>query len=197
MKNENLFKVLILIILFISCSNQDMENTKNNIKNPKDIENIDTGDLPTSGSYSWSFKIVLSEQKSTHTFFSDRIDYKMEGGIYSTKYSMKKISYEKDKGKWIGKDEKGNVYVMFFKDKTENSVTIYKHKCKKGGLKEAEDFEKPSADTTDDHGWNVYTLNGGSTNDEKLNISGEFSNKKGKIYISDDYVKIGKLCLQI
>ncbi len=120
--------------------------------------NIDNEPFEYRGKYVWNFKILFTKQTSIHTFFEDRIEYEMKGKIYSTAYTMKKISYDKKSNKWIGKDEKENVYVLFFKDKTPNSVTIYKHKCKDGGLQEAKEFQKPASDTKEDHGWNVYHL---------------------------------------
>lgn len=39
----------------------------------------------------------------------------------------------------------------------DSTITIYKRKCKKGGLKEALGFYKPSDTTSLDYGWNVYT----------------------------------------
>lgn len=121
-------------------------------------ENIDKDPFEYRGTYVWNFKILFTKQTSIHTFFEDKIEYEMKGKIYSTKYTMKKISYDKKINKWIGKDEKENVYVLFFRDKTANSVTIYKHKCKEGGLQEAKEFQKSALDTKEDHGWNVYHL---------------------------------------
>ncbi len=88
---------------------------------------------------------------------ADKIEYRMEGEVHSANYTMKKKSYDKKINKWIGEDESGNVYVLFFKDKTEKTVTIYKHKCRENGLKEAIDFKTPPTNTEEDYGWNTYT----------------------------------------
>ncbi|MEM6805915.1 MAG: hypothetical protein AAF696_31250, partial [Bacteroidota bacterium] len=109
------------------------------------------------GDYHWSFQLMGTRQHSLHNFHSEYIDYEMEGKVYSTKYRMKKLSYEAAQQKWIGEDEEGNVYVLFFKGATDSTLIIYKRKCKNGGLAEALEFEFPAADATDDHGWNVYS----------------------------------------
>lgn len=81
----------------------------------------------------------------------------MKWKVYSVNYAIHKISYNKQEGRWIGKDNKGIVYLHFLKNETDSTITIYKRKCKKGGLKEALGFYKPSDTTSLDYGWNVYT----------------------------------------
>ncbi len=125
--------------------------------NEKDQDNLKKDAFEYRGKYVWEFEVMGKNQVSTHIFFADKIEYKMEGKVHSANYTMKKKSYDKKMNKWIGEDESGNVYVLFFKDKTEKTVTIYKHKCREGGLKEAIDFKTPPAKTEDDYGWNEYT----------------------------------------
>ncbi len=139
-----LFSVMALFVS-VSCNKEN------------DDEKVKSDAFEYRGKYVWEFMLDKGKQVSTHTFFAEKIDYQMEGKTYSTKYTMKKISYDKKMNKWIGKDEAGNVYVLFFKNKTENAVTIYKHKCKEGGLEEANNFKMPPANSENDHGWNEYT----------------------------------------
>lgn len=145
--------------------------------------------FPHEGKYVWSFDLMSSEQVSTHIFYSDSIVYSMTGKVYATDYTMKKLSYDKTDDKWIGQDQEGIVYTMFFKDKTDNTIKIYKHKCKDDGLAEALAFNKPSADTTGDHGWNVYSLNGHDTPDV-LPLSGTYRNNNNNLIISDKIMVI-------
>lgn len=113
--------------------------------------------LPYSGTYQWTFNLLGGEQVSTHVFYSDKIVYEMKGRVYSTRYTMKKLSYENAQKKWIGEDEKGNVYVLFLKPKSDKTLTIYKHKCKDNDVEEAIDFTFPAANAIEDHGWNDYS----------------------------------------
>lgn len=184
-----LLKIFLAILILTSCAQKNSKEETN-----KYADQLKTDVFEYSGKYVWSFDL-MGEQISTHTLYPDSITYTMEGKVYSTNYTMKKLSYEKDKGKWIGEDENGIVYVLFFKEKTDSTLTIYKHKCKKNGLEEALNFGVPAPDATDDHGWNVYAMNGNDTRDV-LPISGSFSNAESKIIISDSILTFGEKKVQ-
>lgn len=53
-----------------------------------------------------------------------------------------------------GRRKRRVCFLMFFKDITNSTVTIFKKQCK--DLSEAENFSIPPADTQEDHGWNIY-----------------------------------------
>lgn len=142
-------------------------------------------DFSLQGKYRWTFFLGPAEQLSEHTFASDKIHYRMEGRVFSTDYTMHKLSYDAEMKKWIGQDNDGIVFVMFFKDITDEQITIYKHKCKEGGLKEALDFPYPPADATADHGWNVYTLEGVAEKSDELPFEDEFSYEDKTIAMAD------------
>lgn len=175
------FGFILVVLLFSSCAykNSTEETNKYSDQLKKDSFNY-------KGTYKWSFDLMGGKQTSTHTLYSDSIQYKMTGKVYSTNYTIKKLSFEKKENKWIGEDESGIVYVLFFKDKTDSTLTIYKHKCKTNGLEEALNFGLPTPNATDDHGWNIYALNGNDTEDT-LPISGSFVNleNENKVVISD------------
>lgn len=128
-------------------------------------ENTNTeATVPLSGAYTWSFSIPgMGEQLSTLVFYPDSVEYAMSGSAFTTDYMMMKSSYTNagNELRWIGVGKGGSIpkddvyFVMFFKEITETSVTIYKHECDLG-KEEAEAFAYPPADATADHGWNVY-----------------------------------------
>lgn len=179
-------KMLLLVFLLSSCAHK---NTKEETNKYSDLLKNDL--FTYTGDYVWAFNLMGTEQVSTHTFYPDSISYTMKGKIHTTAYTIKKLSYEKAKNKWIGEDKDGIVYVLFFKEKTAQNITIYKHKCKTNGLDEALKFKVPAPNATDDHGWNVYTINKDLTKD-LLPISGNFIHDNGSIFISDSVFKIDK-----
>lgn len=150
MKNKFLFySVLCLVISTVACSKETVE-TEPQIK------------IPFSGKYIWSFSIpLMGTQKSTHVFYADSVFYKMEGQVYNTSYMQLLHSYDTTQHKLIsigrgGSIPKNGVYfVMFFKDITDTSVSIYKHECS-NGESEALNFQRPADNATADYGWNVY-----------------------------------------
>lgn len=120
--------------------------------------------LPLSGHYTWKFQIPgVGEQESQLVFYPDSVQYLMKGPAYTTDYMMTKDSYTErnNEKRWIGIGKGGSIakdgvwFVMFFKDITDSSVTIYKRECGKG-KEEAENLAYPEANTTADRGWNVY-----------------------------------------
>lgn len=175
--------ILTSILLVTSCTYKNSKKETN-----KYSTQFKTDVFEYNGKYVWAFDLMGSEQISTHTLYQDSITYRMTGKVYSVEYTMKKLSYEKGKNKWIGEDENGIVYVLFFTEKTDSTITMYKHKCKTEGLNEAINYDIPAFDATDDHGWNTYALNGNDTKDV-LPILGKFTNGVDNIEISDFALK--------
>lgn len=130
---------------------------------PGENQELAAAQLPLNGTFAWEFSIPgMGNQVSKMTFSEDVVTYSMEGPAYTTNYVMTKVSYTELNGqrRWIGIGKGGSInkdgvyFVMFFKDITENTVTIYKREC--SGKAEAETFSYPAADAITDHGWNVY-----------------------------------------
>lgn len=146
-----LFIALIGIGLFGACK-KDEETDGNPDKTPV-VEKI-----PFSGKYVWEFSVGPAVQQSTHVFYADSIAYTMAGPVHSTAYTQLLEKYEPLEKRCItvgqggGKD--GVYFVMFFKELTDSSVTIYKRQC--ADKNEAETIAIPADDTTADYGWNVY-----------------------------------------
>lgn len=178
-------KIILLLVLFYlsSCAHK---NTKQDIK--MNEHHLKQDVFPFKGAYSWSFKLMGSTQISTNTFYSDSIVYDMKGKVYSTSYPINKLSFAKTNSKFIGESPDHTVYVQFFKKKTDSTISIYKHKCKKNGLEEAIAFKLPNDDATDDHGWNTYTLKGYNNTEDLLHLSGTFKSLKHTISINDKVV---------
>lgn len=173
--------IVMLSILF-SCTHQSTQEEVSKFSNQFHNDEFDL-----RGNYNWEFQLMGSKQLSTHNFFADSITYSMEGKVYSTVYTMEKLSYDKSNNKWIGRDQHGVVYVLFFKDQTDSTVTIYKRKCKTNGIEEAVNFGTPEANATDDHGWNVYAFNQADTQDI-LPVNGNYADGKDQVQLTDSLV---------
>ncbi|MBX9808109.1 MAG: hypothetical protein K2X95_09970 [Flavobacteriaceae bacterium] len=142
--------MLLVFSLSVSCSKDD-DNTS-----------TPTSDkIPFNGSYEWVFDIPShGSQKSINTFYPDYIQYTIEGSAYSNQYAQTLYwYYASDKklitiGKGGNPDKTGKYFVLFFKDITNTSLSIYKREC--SNLEEAKNFPLPAVNATTDHGWNVY-----------------------------------------
>ncbi|MEM6724120.1 MAG: hypothetical protein AAF598_08780 [Bacteroidota bacterium] len=175
---------LLCLILLFSCQ-QAHKSSQEEVDRFQ--SQFSTDPFSLSGDFHWSFQLMGGTQHSVHTLFPDQIRYSMDGRVYSTDYTMEKLSYDQSTNKWIGRDENGIVYVLFFSNPTDSSLTIYKHKCKTNGIEEALAFERPAPDATTDHGWNVYA----SSNTDPIDIlplQGIFANETYQLDLSDQTV---------
>ena len=148
MKLFKIFTGILLFVFFVACK---QKNSSKKVKQHFD-KSLNIQEL--TGSYVWNFKVGITKQTATHTFYRDSIIFQMQGAVYSTLYTMIKIQYEQKPNKWIGRDDKNNFYAMFIKKDTDSEIYIYKKKCKT--FKEAEDFKLPEMDDQKNHGWNIY-----------------------------------------
>lgn len=143
-------------LAFASCDKKEKTPESNQ-------EETNLPKLGLSGTFVWNFNIPgLGDQVSKMTFFEDSVVYDMAGPAYTTNYLMMKESYAEtnNQKRWIGVGKGGSInkdgvyFVMFVKDITATSATIYKRECENKA--EAESFAYPAADATADHGWNIY-----------------------------------------
>lgn len=179
LKKESIIVVITLLLMSCSYKNTTKDTAKFANKLKKDT-------LELRGAYHWNFKLMGALQESIHTFYKDSIVYEMKGKIYSTKYTMQKLSYEHTKKKWIGQDSDKIVYVLFFKNRTDSTVVIYKHKCKNKGIEEALSFTYPKPDATEDHGWNKYrNTQGTNLVEDNMPLTGKYTSEKVTLFISE------------
>ena len=171
----------VIVSFLFSCSYKNTEE-----ETLKYADQLPSDKFPLSGPYHWSFQLMGGKQLSTHTFYPDSIVYSMKGKVYSTDYTMHKLSYEAATNKWIGEDEDRIVYVLFFRNKTDSTINIYKRKCKDKGLQEAINFGVPADDATEDHGWNTYALE--EDEEDILPLTGEYALNKYTLYLTDSMI---------
>ena len=126
-----------------------------NTDSPPRTTPLQNDPFPLLGTYTWTFQLPgYGTQVSTNIFSADSVEYDMAGEAYSVHYRIYREIYNAEEGRWVGKTGNDIYFVMFFKDQTDTSVTIYKRKCK--NREEAYTFPIPAPDAKEDHGWNVY-----------------------------------------
>ncbi len=153
MKNKLLI-LLAFVAMLSSCDSGD-ENT-----------NLGGNSLTFEGSYSREFDVQGVIQRATYQINQTNINYDLTGGI-STNYDTKKEYYSESENKWVGyRESNSTYYVIFFKNVTENQITLYKKEV--ASLEEGKNEPIPAANDTDNHGWNTYAKN--------LPISGKIEN---------------------
>lgn len=179
-------KIALIAIVTLSLLSCGYKNSQKETKKFADKLKNDSFNL--KGTHYWDFKLMGALQESINTFYADSIMYEMKGKIYATKYTIQKLSYDAVEKKWIGQDANKNVYVLFFKEITDSTMVIYKHKCKNKGLQEAIEFPYPKPDATKDHGWNVYRTKRNILVEDNLPFTGVYLSEKQSISITNDTI---------
>lgn len=179
--------LFLIIGLLSSCSTDTTQSQASDWAKlkPQDI-------LQYSGEYHWDFNLMGGRQNSTHVFYQDSITYSMKGIVYETNYTMNKLSFDASVGKWIGMDQDGVVYVLFFKNQADTALLIYKHKCSDNGLEEADRFLMPDIAATEDHGWNLYSKNRMDVEDRLVIHDSYVRDDTIQIAITDSLVTLNK-----
>ncbi|MBS9774681.1 MAG: HmuY family protein [Tenacibaculum sp.] len=147
MKTIKFFAIIALIMGFTSCSKDDNLVIGN-----------DTVDF--TGTFSREFEVPTPNktftQKATYTISEDKINYKMGGGFAKTDYDIKKEYYSKEENRWIGyRADTKEYYVIFLKDVTKSSITLYKKVV--ASVEEGKKELVPAENDKENHGWNTYT----------------------------------------
>ncbi|PCH72700.1 MAG: hypothetical protein COB98_11585 [Flavobacteriaceae bacterium] len=187
MKTIKLLTALSLFIAFASCSKSDSP----------------TEAILEEGTFSRTFEVQGILQRASYTIDQDKISYTLSGGFAATNYDIIKKYYSEKEQRWVGYRESNSAYyVLFFKSYSDSQVTVYKKQV--ASLKEGKETAIPSADDTENYGWNLYkkglaisgkykNLQATQTSDYTTNppsITGDyikFSFEKGAITEGDDW----------
>ncbi len=142
MKTIKLFTLIALFIGLTSCSSDDTTAPGSD-----SVEMI--------GSFSREFDAGGAVQRATYTISEDNVNYDLAGGFAKTNYDTTRKYFTKSEGRWIGySSDKDQFYVLFFKNVSENEITLYKKVV--ASLDEGINASIPTADDEDNHGWNTY-----------------------------------------
>lgn len=154
MKTIKFLTLIALFIGFTSCSSDDAP-----------IPGNDT--IAFEGSFSREFDVQGATQRATYSITQDKINYDLAGGFAQTQYDTEKQYYSSGDNRWIGyRASNSAYYVIFFKNISETEITLYKKEV--ASLEAGKTASVPTADNTENHGWNVYK--------KGLPISGKMEN---------------------
>ncbi|MFV0541392.1 MAG: HmuY family protein [Aestuariibaculum sp.] len=166
MKTIKMLTLLALFIGFSSCSNDDdpVEPGQDNIA--------------FEGSFNRIFEVEGNQQRATYTISQDKISYELAGGFAATNYDMERLYFSAEDNRWVGYRESNNAYyVIFFKNISDTEITLYKKEVASLEAGIAEAF--PSADNTDNYGWNLYQKISGTVENLHAPQGGEQGNPAG------------------
>jgi len=145
--------VLVFIGLF-SYTNESSESKEDGIAILEVSFQDSVATIPFKGVWTREFSMGLdADQQVSYMIDDDKIEYKMKGSM-SIEYTIKMDKFIVKDNRWIGKDG-DQQYVIFVKNITKDSISLFKQKVK--NLDEATSMSFPS-DTQRSQftSWNVY-----------------------------------------
>jgi len=142
---KRFFLITLIIINIISCKKEVIELT-----NPdKDIPEF-------VGNWSRVYDILGSDFTATYEIDTNLIHYTNKGnGPGNADYVIYFDSYDEVDKRWIGHTDKNKYYLLFFKNITAESISIYKQKV--NNPNDAQSIAIPADDDDKNYGWNTYS----------------------------------------
>lgn len=117
--------------------------------------NSNSIDIPFSGDWEREFETGPGiKHKANYHVYKDSIRYKLAGIFVNRDYVMLRDTFLNKENKFIGHTSDNQYYVLFAKDVSENTVTIYKQEIK--NVEEGLKITQPADNTTESHGWNTF-----------------------------------------
>ncbi|MEM8928499.1 MAG: hypothetical protein AAGC45_09860 [Bacteroidota bacterium] len=146
MKNVLPIPALILIgtFLTVSCSNEE---------DSEPIMGLD----PISFEGTWNRQFEAGPgnwHNVSYKVYQDSIRYTLSGSVGQANYVLLRDTFMLQDQRYIGHTPQGTHYLIFVKDATDQSITLYKQPIE--NISEGMTLAVPPADTQENHGWNTY-----------------------------------------
>lgn len=109
--------------------------------------------IPFRGTWSRTFKAGEHEHQATYEIENEHIRYTLTG-LHTADYEIVRDEFIARENRFVGHDAIGNYYVIFVRDVSDDSLTLYKKKSIDIDSALAEPV--PPIDDAQNHGWNAY-----------------------------------------
>lgn len=147
MKNI-LFPLLITLFIF-SCKKKEEQTVEIIEKSPSKTE------IPFMGQWERSFEAGPGNQQTVlYSIYEDSIRYTLTGNVAQSNYKMIRDTFLLNENRFIGHTEDNIYYLIFTKDITNDSISIYKEIISNFNI--GMSIAIPNDTTTLNHGWGVY-----------------------------------------
>lgn len=111
--------------------------------------------IPFTGTWERQFEAGPGNLHTANYFiYQDSIRYTLAGSIGNADYLMQRDTFLLENHRFIGHTNSNQYYLMFAKNLTNDSITIYKQEI--NSLNEGLNINIPSDTTTQNHGWGTY-----------------------------------------
>lgn len=140
----------LFFILLLSCSMSCDDDES--IPEPM----IEQENIPFQGNWVRQFEAGPGNVHDVlYAVYQDSIRYTLSGPVGNANYVMLRDTFVLENNRYIGHTPDDQYYVLFVKDINSDNITLYKQPI--SSVEEGMTVEVPDAETTEHHGWSVYT----------------------------------------
>ena len=143
---------IALLTAFLTACDPQSATVVSGVERPA---HSDGGPIPFLGTWTREFDVGPgSPHVATHVIAPDRVHYKLVGNLGNADYVVIRDGFSATDNRFVGHTADGEFYVLFARDVSDQSITIYKQEV--DGLTAALELAVPPIGTTESHGWNTY-----------------------------------------
>tara|TARA_B100000809_G_scaffold262125_1_gene312401 strand:+ start:200 stop:649 length:450 start_codon:yes stop_codon:yes gene_type:complete len=112
-------------------------------------------EIPYAGIWERQFEAGIGNLHTVNYYiYQDSTRYVLTGAIGNANYLMQRDTFLLDDNRFIGHTNSGQYYLMFVKNVSNDSITLYKQEI--NDLEEGMSINMPNDTTTQNHGWSTY-----------------------------------------
>lgn len=136
----------ISLLLITACQKEELDE---NVVIPDEI--------PFTGEWSRSFEAGPGNtHNASYKIYNDSIRYTIAGTFVNSDYVMLRDTFLLENNRFIGHTESNVYYLIFVKDVSSSSITVYKQEV--ASVEEGMSIEVPAANTNENYGWTTFDL---------------------------------------
>jgi len=149
---KTIITLSLLSLLLFSCKKETVVKEKT-----PEVEVSETA-IPFKGAWSRDFEAGTAGLHTVRYLISqDEIEYKLTGSIGQADYKIIRDTFLLENNRFIGHRPDNIYYLIFVKDVSEDSISIYKQLI--SNFNEGMNVAVPSDTSTQNHGWSTYFKN--------------------------------------
>jgi len=128
---------------------------KEEVESTPETEATTKTTIPFTGIWERKFETRPGNfQTAKYAVYQDSIGYTLSGAVGNADYVMLRDTFLLEKNRFIGHTSTNQSYLIFVKNISNDSITLYKEEV--ANITAGLNANFPSDTTTQNHGWNTY-----------------------------------------
>ena len=146
---KNILYIIFVVSFMLGCKKEEVPIIETSNGSTTKVE------IPFEGKWERNFEAGSGNQQTVlYTIYQDSIRYTLTGQIASANYNITRDTFLLDNNRFIGHTSDDVYYLIFTKNVTNDSISIYKEIIP--NFNAGISLSIPSDTATQNHGWGVY-----------------------------------------